>query len=116
MKKCVDYFKEAEFLEEALNKVTHIKTEELGSDVYYFKSGQVLDFHRHKSDQIFFVLKGEGTFYLEDQDGNTEQYDVRPGFSMLAPKTVWHKLVNTGSDELIAVQVTYLPTDLEQKK
>ncbi|MDA8226993.1 MAG: cupin domain-containing protein [Desulfitobacterium hafniense] len=101
-----------QFREDAVNKVTTIKTEELGADVYYFKPGQVLDFHRHLSDQIFFVLKGEGKFYLKN--GHTQEFNLEQGSNILAPKGNWHKLVNTGREDLVAVQVTKLPTDLEQ--
>jgi len=113
LKEPVNVLELPQFREDAVNKVTTLKTEELGADVYYFKPGQVLDFHRHMSDQIFLVLSGRGKFYL--QNGHTQEFDVREGSNILAPKGVWHKLVNTGQEDLVAVQVTKLPTDLEQK-
>jgi len=105
--------RDPKFTEAAVNKVNYLKTEELGSDTYYFRPGQVLAYHRHKSDQAFFILKGVGKFYL---DGGTEEvFEVGEGDMVLAPRGVWHQLANTGTSDLVAVQVTYLPTDVEAR-
>lgn len=48
-------------------KVTIIKTDSLSLDVYYFKAGQALGFHKHPTgDQIFTVIESRGTFKLDD--------------------------------------------------
>src|SRR3989337_4240626 len=81
-----------EFKNENVNKVTQIKSEQLTADTYYFKPGQVLDYHRHpEGDQIFFVHEGEGTFCLDN--GKEECVSLKPGVAVLAPKGVWHKIV-----------------------
>jgi quercetin dioxygenase-like cupin family protein len=91
-------------------KVNYIKTDQLGQDTYYFKAGQVLEYHRHpEGDQIFFVQEGEGTYYL---DGGTEETTtLKPGCVVLAPKNVWHKIVAT--TELIVSQATRQPAGME---
>ncbi|MEK7802893.1 MAG: cupin domain-containing protein, partial [Deltaproteobacteria bacterium] len=66
-----------EFKNENVNKVNHIKSEQLTTDTYYFKPGQVLDYHRHpEGDQIFFVHEGEGTFCMDN--GREECIGLKP--------------------------------------
>lgn len=101
-----------EFKDDAVNKVTYIKTEQMAQDTYYFKPGQVLDYHRHPAgDQIFFVHEGEGTYFLDD--GKEEKTELKPGVIVLAPKNVWHKIVAKGS--LVVSQSTHQPAGFEKK-
>ena len=101
-----------EFKDDAVNKVTYIKTEQMAQDTYYFKPGQVLDYHRHPAgDQMFFVHEGEGTYYLED--GKEEKTELKPGVIVLAPKNVWHKIVARTS--LVVSQSTHQPAGFEKK-
>jgi quercetin dioxygenase-like cupin family protein len=75
----------------------------LTADTYYFKPGQILAYHRHPDgDQIFFILKGQGTFYLDN--GTEEQIEVREGSIIYVPKGIYHKLEANG--ELVACQAT----------
>jgi len=91
-----------------LAKIVNIKTEQIGADTYYFHPGQVLAYHQHPhSDQVFFIISGTGKFYLDD--GTEKIFDVSPGTIVLAPKGVWHQLINTGNEPLIASQATKLP-------
>ncbi|MEW6243486.1 MAG: cupin domain-containing protein [Bacillota bacterium] len=91
-----------------VNKVANMKTDQIGADTYYFSPGQVLAYHQHpESDQLFIVLQGNGKFYLDD--GTEEAFDVGPGSIILAPRGVWHQLVNTEETPLVASQVTRLP-------
>ena len=104
----VNVLKELQLLENSLSKVVNIKTEQLGADTYYFRPGQMLAYHQHPdSDQIFFVISGKGTFYLDN--GVEQVFEVTPGSIVLAPKGVWHQLVNTGTDPLVTSQATKLP-------
>ncbi|MBI5902980.1 MAG: cupin domain-containing protein [Deltaproteobacteria bacterium] len=101
-----------EFKDDAVNKVTYIKTEQLVQDTYYFKQGQVLDYHRHPGgDQVFFVHEGEGTYYIDD--GKEQAFDLKPGIVVLAPKNVWHKIVAT--KELVVSQATAQPAGFEKR-
>lgn len=101
-----------EFKDDAVNKVTYIKTEQLAQDTYYFKPGQVLDYHRHPGgDQIFFVHEGEGTYYTDD--GKVEETALKAGVVVLAPKNVWHKIV--AKNNLIVSQSTHQPAGFEKK-
>ncbi len=101
-----------EFKDDAVNKVTYIKTEQLAQDTYYFKAGQVLDYHRHPNgDQIFFVHEGEGTYFFDD--GKEESLALKPGVTVLAPKGVWHKLI--AKTNLIVSQATNQPAGMEKR-
>src|SRR4030065_1582285 len=102
-----------EFKNENVNKVNHIKSEQLTTDTYYFKPGQVLNYHRHpEGDQIFFVHEGEGTFCI-DNNGKEECVNLKPGVAVLAPKGIWHKIV--ADKELIVSQATKQPAGIEAK-
>lgn len=102
------------FNDEAVNKVSSIKTDAIGQDTYYFKAGQVLDWHRHPTgDQVFFVHEGTGTYYTQEEGGSEEEAQIAAGCVMFAPKNVWHKIVAGG--ELIVSQATVQPAGMETK-
>ena len=110
---CVNLIGKAEYGDDNFVKTTHIKTEQLSQDTYYFKSGQVLAYHRHpQGDQIFMVQEGEGEYFLDE--GSEESVTIKPGFAFLAPKNQWHKIVAT--TDLIVSQVTAQPAGLEQRE
>lgn len=95
-------------------KVVLNKTDNLTLDVYYFKAGQALGYHRHPTgDQIFTVIEGTGTFKLDD--GAEEALEVKSGSTFLAPANVWHDLADSGDGKLIAQQVTQQPAGMEKR-
>ncbi len=95
-------------------KVSIIKTDSLSLDVYYFKTGQALGYHRHPTgDQIFTVIEGSGTFKLDD--GGEETLEVSQGTTFLAPANVWHDLIDSGNGTLVAQQVTKQPSGMEKR-
>ncbi|MBI4665337.1 MAG: cupin domain-containing protein [Nitrospinae bacterium] len=107
-------FSSAEWKEDSVPKLTLCKTDVVTLDVYYFKPGQRLGYHRHPTgDQIFTVLEGEGTFYL-DESGE-EKLTVKPGSTFVAPANVWHDLHNTSGNNLVAQQVTKQPAGMEKR-
>ncbi len=98
----------------AVNKVTLAKTDVLSLDVYYFKAGQALGYHKHPTgDQIFTVISGNGTFKLDG--GSEESIAVGPGAVFVAPADVWHDLIDGGKGDLIAQQVTKQPAGMEKR-
>lgn len=100
--------------DDAVSKVNLIKQDSLTLDVYYFKSGQSLGYHRHPTgDQIFTVISGAGTFKLDD--GNEDCIKVEPGSIFLAPANVWHDLSDNGDGQLVAQQVTKQPAGMEKR-
>lgn len=100
--------------DDAVAKVTLIKTEQIALDVYYFQAGQSLGYHRHPTgDQIFTVIEGAGTFKLDD--GTEELLYVTVGSTFLAPKNVWHDLLDDGGGKLVAQQVTHQPAGMEKR-
>lgn len=101
-----------EYSDDLVKKVTYLKTDDLTADTYYFKAGQVLEYHRHPTgDQIFFVQEGTGTFYLDG--GEEETVGLCPGSVVLAPKNIWHKVV--AETEMVVSQATVQPAGLEQR-
>lgn len=113
--KCTSVFEEAKY-DEALVKKSHFSGEQISTDTYYFSPGQKLAYHKHpESDQIFFIIKGSGQFYLDDEESE-QVIDVEEGHTILAPANIWHQLINTGKDKLIASQVTKLPSAMVARK
>ena len=109
---CANVIETKEFKNENVNKVTHIKSEQMAADTYYCNPGQVLDYHRHpEGDQIFFVHEGEGVFLLDN--GKEESLALKPGVTVLAPKGIWHKIV--ANKELVVSQATKQPAGMEAK-
>ena len=105
----------AAYKDDAVSKVTLCKTDALTLDVYYFNAGQRLGYHKHPTgDQIFTVIDGEGTFYL-DASGE-ETLAVKAGSTFVAPADTWHDLHNTGSGNLVAQQVTKQPAGMVKRE
>ncbi len=99
--------------DDVVAKVTIVKTDSLSLDVYYFKAGQSLGYHRHPTgDQIFTVIEGSGTFKLDG--GSEESIEVKEGTTFLAPANVWHDLIDSGNGKLVAQQVTKQPSGMEK--
>jgi quercetin dioxygenase-like cupin family protein len=98
----------------AVSKVTLLKTDSLTLDVYYFKAGQSIGYHKHPTgDQIFTVISGSGTYKLDD--GSESSMAVKAGSTFLAPANVWHDLIDGGKGDLIAQQVTKQPAGMEKR-
>jgi len=107
-------FDSLETAAEATKKIPHIKTGELTFDTYYFLPGQILDYHKHPTgDQIFITIQGTGEFHLDN--GPETVFKLKPGEIVLAPKNVWHKIVNTGKNILIVSQATKQPAGMTAK-
>lgn len=108
----INVYSEKGFKDDAVNRVTHIKTERINHETYYFKAGQMIDYHRHPDgDQIFFVHEGEGICYLDD--AKEESAELKPGTVVLAPRGIWHKIV--AKTELVVSAATSQPSGLEKK-
>ncbi len=107
-------FDQPQFKEQGVSKVNNFTGEDLTTDTYYFRPGQVLDYHRHpEGDQVFFILQGEGKFYLDN--GSESVIEVKDGSIIYVPKGIWHKLENTGSGELYACQATKAGAGMQAK-
>ncbi len=111
----VNIYENPQYNDNAVAKIPTVKGNDITSEVYYFKPGQILAYHRHPNgDQIFYILKGTGTFYL---DGGTENaLPVREGAAILAPAGTWHKLVNDNRGEMVAIQVTKANAGMEARQ
>jgi len=110
----VNVLEKKEFKDDAVNKVTHLKTDQIVQDTYYFKPGQVLAYHRHPDgDQIFFVHEGEGTYFEDDGGGKEVSAALKAGEVVVAAKGVWHKIV--AKTNLVVSQATRQPAGMEKR-
>lgn len=92
------------FSDSKVNKVNVFTGTDMTVDTYYFKPGQVLDYHSHlNGDQCFYFFKGNGKFYLNN--GSESVIDVTEGSIVYVPAGISHKVENSNS-EMIAVQST----------
>ena len=92
-------------------KVPVFAGNDITSEVYYFKPGQVLKMHRHPNgEQIFVFLKGEGVMELEDK-----KHDVGAGDEVFVKTGEWHGITNGMAGEMVAVQITKVNAGAEFK-
>lgn len=106
-------FDNPQFKDDAVNKVNNFTGEDLTVDTYYFKPGQILQYHKHpKGDQVFFILKGQGSFYLDN--GQEQVIEVKEGSIVYVPAGVWHKL-EPKNGEMFASQVTKAAAGMENR-
>jgi len=70
--------------------------------------------HNHPgSEEIIFILKGEGEQMVEDEAGNPHTEVVRAGCSVFIPESRFHSTLNTGADEM-QIFVVYSPAGPEE--
>lgn len=92
-------------------KIPVFEGQDMTSEVYYFKPGQILKEHRHPNgEQIFFFLKGNGKMRVGEST-----VDVSVGCSVFVKAGEWHEITN-GDSEMVAVQVTKVGAGAEYKE
>ena len=76
-------------------------------------SGQGHSRHNHPgSEEIIFVISGEGEQMVEDEAGNPIVRKVRPGCTIFVPESRFHSTLNTGSAPM-QLFVVYSPAGPE---
>jgi len=85
-----------EFSPESFQKRNLFETEQLFSDVYAFEPGQAQTPHSHEdADKVYYVLEGQGTFVVGD-----EERVVGQGEAVIAPSGTAHGVRNESDDRL----------------
>ncbi|MDW4498918.1 cupin domain-containing protein [Sulfitobacter sp. D35] len=70
--------------------------------------------HNHPgSEEIIFILKGEGEQMVEDEDGVPHTETVRAGCTVFIPESRFHSTLNTGDEEM-QIFVVYAPAGPEE--
>lgn len=76
-------------------------------------SGQGHSRHNHPgSEEIIFVISGNGEQMVEDDDGNPVLKQVGPGCTIFVPESRFHSTLNTG-DKPMQLFVVYSPAGPE---
>lgn len=76
-------------------------------------SGQGHSRHNHPgSEEIIFVISGNGEQMVEDDDGNSVLKQVGPGCTIFVPESRFHSTLNTG-DKPMQLFVVYSPAGPE---
>jgi len=76
-------------------------------------SGQGHSRHNHPgSEEIIFVISGNGEQMVEDDDGNPVTKKVGPGCTIFVPESRFHSTLNTG-DAPMQLFVVYSPAGPE---
>ncbi|MCR1950620.1 cupin domain-containing protein [Clostridium sp. DSM 100503] len=92
-------------------KIPVFSGNDITSEVYFFKPGQVLKTHRHPNgEQIFIFLKGEGKIKVGENE-----FDVSVGSTVFIPTGEWHEITNGNKQNMTAVQVTKVDAGAEYK-
>lgn len=77
-------------------------------------SGQGHTRHNHPgSEEIIFVISGEGEQMVEDEAGNPVTVKVGPGCTVFIPDSRFHSTLNTGSGPM-QLFVVYSPAGPER--
>ncbi|KAH0660873.1 hypothetical protein KY289_029621 [Solanum tuberosum] len=75
-----------------------------------FSPGSRTPIHRHSCEEVFVVLKGQGTLYLAPSShskypGNPQEYHIFPNSTFHIPVNDVHQVWNTGEHEDLQVLV-----------
>jgi oxalate decarboxylase/phosphoglucose isomerase-like protein (cupin superfamily) len=80
----------------------------------YFNPGQGHARHNHPaSEQLIFVIGGEGEMMIEDEAGRPVRTAIGPGSLVTIPRGAFHSTFNTGWEPLRILAV-YSPAGPEQ--
>ena len=89
------------FRPEKMGKSTLFQSDRMLVGLNAFEPGQEHRLHAHEGmDKLYFVLKGEGLFLLQDKE-----IPMRAGQLLVAPEGVPHGVRNTGTDRLSVMAV-----------
>jgi len=70
--------------------------------------------HNHPgTEEIIYILEGEGAQMVEDEAGIPHTEQVRPGCCVFIPESRFHSTLNTGSADM-RIFVVYAPTGPEE--
>lgn len=70
--------------------------------------------HNHPgSEEIIFILRGEGEQMVEDEKGTPHTEKVGAGCTVFIPESRFHSTLNTGSEEM-QIFVVYSPAGPEE--
>lgn len=82
--------------------------------VVFLPSGQGHTRHNHPgSEEIIFVIKGDGEQMVEDENGVPETREVGSGCTIFIPEARFHSTKNTGAEPM-ELFVVYAPAGPEQ--
>lgn len=56
--------------------------------------------HSHETEEIYVFIKGKGKMILK-KENEYHEYNVKSGDIVLVPSGFWHRVINTGEEELI---------------
>ncbi len=88
--------------------------EKMSAVSLYFNPGQGHARHNHPaSEQLIFVIGGEGEMMIEDDAGRPVKTAVGPGSLVTIPRGAFHSTFNTGWEPLRILAV-YSPVGPEQ--
>lgn len=85
--------------------------ERFSAGVVKLEPGKGHDRHNHPySEEILYVVRGEGLQMVESPDGTVEE-TIRAGTLVHIPTALYHSTINTGSDtlEMIAIYAPFGP-------
>lgn len=87
---------------------------QFSAGVVFVPPGQGHTRHNHPgSEEIIFIIKGNGEQMVEDEAGVPDTRQVGPGCTIFIPESRFHSTQNTG-DEPMEIFVVYSPTGPEE--
>ncbi len=96
-------------------KLQVVKSDQLAIDGLFLKPGQTHGPMRlPERDRAVIVLSGKGELVLHGEPVD-QRIELSPGMIALAPRAMWHAVVNSGSENLIVSLASQFPVRVEER-
>lgn len=106
--------KNPRFEDDKGSKLQVVKTPQLAVDALYLKPGQQHGPHRLPTrDRAIAVV--EGSVVVAVHNDIEERVDAAPGAVVLAPKGVWHTILNTSGQNAVLLLSSQFPAPVEER-
>ncbi|MHB1537681.1 MAG: cupin domain-containing protein [Solirubrobacteraceae bacterium] len=95
-----------------VHRLVHPKTvgsEQIATSVAMHGPGERVKRHRHRYEEAYYVIKGEGVMFMEGHD----EIRLHPGRAVYIPPNTIHGQVNTSSDTDLWILCSLSPPPLE---
>lgn len=107
--------KNSRFEGDKATKVQVVKTEQLSIDALYLQPSQQHGPHRLPNrDRAITVLEGSVVVAIHTQPVE-KRIDAKVGDVVLAPKGVWHTILNTSGANAVVLLAAQFPVQVEEQ-
>lgn len=103
------------FEQDKASKIQVVKSDQLNIDALYLRPGQTHGPMRlPERDRSLLVFSGRGELVLQSA-ATDQRIELTPGMVAMAPRGVWHAIINTGPDNLVLALASQFPVRVEER-